>query len=34
VQAGADFIVTGTGVEKSENVAAFVREITSAIKGR
>lgn len=34
VQAGADLIVTGTGVERSENVVAFVREITSAIKGR
>jgi phosphoglycerol geranylgeranyltransferase len=32
--AGADLIVTGTGVERSENVEAFVREITSAIKGR
>lgn len=34
VSAGADIIVTGTGVERSEDVAAFVREITSAIKGR
>lgn len=34
VHAGADLLVTGTGVEKSENVAAFVSEITSAIKGR
>ncbi|HPJ30977.1 MAG TPA: phosphoglycerol geranylgeranyltransferase, partial [Methanothrix sp.] len=34
VEAGADVIVTGTGVERSEDVEAFVREITSAIKGR
>jgi len=33
VEAGADLIVTGTGVERSENVEAFVREIASAIKG-
>lgn len=33
-EAGADIIVTGTGVERSEDVAAFVREITSAIKRR
>jgi phosphoglycerol geranylgeranyltransferase len=33
VEAGADLIVTGTGVERSENVEAFVREVTSAIKG-
>jgi phosphoglycerol geranylgeranyltransferase len=32
VEAGADLIVTGTGVERSEDVASFVREITSAIK--
>lgn len=34
VSAGADIIVTGTGVEMSEDVAAFVREIRSAIKRR
>ncbi|UEC42759.1 MAG: Geranylgeranylglyceryl phosphate synthase [Methanothrix sp.] len=34
VSAGADIIVTGTGVERSEDVEAFVREITSAIKRR
>ena len=34
VSAGADIIVTGTGVERSEDVAAFVREITAAIKRR
>ncbi|MGB3943745.1 MAG: geranylgeranylglyceryl/heptaprenylglyceryl phosphate synthase [Methanothrix sp.] len=34
VSAGADIIVTGTGVERSEDVAAFVGEIRSAIKGR
>lgn len=33
VAAGAEIIVTGTGVERSENVEDFVREITSAIKG-
>jgi len=33
VEAGADIIVTGTGVERSENVEAFVREMTSAMKG-
>ena len=33
VSAGADLIVTGTGIERSENVEAFVREITSAVKG-
>jgi phosphoglycerol geranylgeranyltransferase len=32
VDAGADIIVTGTGVERSEDVAAFVRDITTAIK--
>lgn len=34
VAAGADVIVTGTGVERSEDVEAFVREITSSIKAR
>jgi phosphoglycerol geranylgeranyltransferase len=34
VEAGADIIVTGTGVERSEDVEAFVREMTAAIKGR
>jgi phosphoglycerol geranylgeranyltransferase len=34
VEAGADIIVTGTGVERSEDVKAFVREMTAAIKGR
>ncbi len=33
VAAGADLIVTGTGVERSEDVEGFVHEITSAIKG-
>jgi len=33
VEAGAEIIVTGTGVERSEDVEAFVREITSAMKG-
>ncbi|MCR3884493.1 geranylgeranylglyceryl/heptaprenylglyceryl phosphate synthase [Methanotrichaceae archaeon M04Ac] len=33
VDAGADIIVTGTGVERSQDVAAFVRDITTAIKG-
>jgi len=30
--AGADLIVTGTAVERSEDVTAFVSEITSAIR--
>lgn len=34
VSAGADLIVTGTAVEKSRDVAAFVSEITGAIRGR
>ena len=34
VIAGADLIVTGTAVEKSRDVTAFVAGITSAIKGR
>ncbi|HPY71846.1 MAG TPA: geranylgeranylglyceryl/heptaprenylglyceryl phosphate synthase [Methanothrix sp.] len=32
VEAGAEIIVTGTGIERSEDVEAFVREITSAMK--
>ena len=32
VEAGADIIVTGTAVEKSDDVASFVSEITRAIK--
>lgn len=32
VEGGAEIIVTGTGVERSEDVEAFVREITSAMK--
>jgi phosphoglycerol geranylgeranyltransferase len=34
VKAGADFIVTGTAVEKSEDVTAFVLEVTGAIRCR
>jgi phosphoglycerol geranylgeranyltransferase len=30
--AGADLIVTGTGVERSQDVKAFVSEITSSIR--
>jgi phosphoglycerol geranylgeranyltransferase len=33
VDAGADLIVTGTAVERSEDATSFVREITKAIKG-
>jgi len=32
VSAGADLIVTGTAVEKSRDVTAFVSEITGAIR--
>jgi len=32
VASGADLIVTGTAVERSEDVTSFVREITDAIK--
>lgn len=32
VKAGANLIVTGTAVEKSENVTAFVLDVTEAIK--
>ena len=31
-QAGADLIVTGTGVERSQDVKAFVSQITAAIR--
>jgi len=34
VDAGADLIVTGTGVERSQNVASFVSTITQAIRAR
>lgn len=34
VDAGADLIVTGTGVERSEDVTAFVQEIVESIKVR
>jgi phosphoglycerol geranylgeranyltransferase len=34
VKVGADLIVTGTAVEKSEDVASFVIEITRAIRCR
>ncbi len=33
ISAGADLIVTGTAVEKSRDVTAFVSEITGAIRG-
>jgi len=32
VAAGADLIVTGTGVEKSQDVASFVSELTKSIR--
>ncbi|MCK9565996.1 MAG: geranylgeranylglyceryl/heptaprenylglyceryl phosphate synthase [Methanothrix sp.] len=32
VAAGADLIVTGTGVEKSQNVTSFVTELTKSIR--
>ena len=34
VKAGASLIVTGTAVEKSEDVTAFVLDVTRAIKCR
>ena len=34
VKAGANLIVTGTAVEKSEDVTAFVLDVTRAIKCR
>ncbi|MEI8003387.1 MAG: geranylgeranylglyceryl/heptaprenylglyceryl phosphate synthase, partial [Methanothrix sp.] len=32
VAAGADLIVTGTGVEKSQDVTSFVSELTDSIR--
>ena len=32
VAAGADLIVTGTAVEKSQDVASFISELTSSIR--
>ena len=32
VAAGADLIVTGTGVEKSQDVTSFVSEVTDSIR--
>ncbi len=32
VKAGADVVVTGTAVERSEDVTSFVREVVGAIK--
>jgi len=33
VRAGADMIVTGTAVEKCEDIASFIKEVSSAMKG-
>lgn len=33
VRAGADAIVTGTAIERSEDVTSFVREVAGAMKG-
>ena len=33
VRAGADMIVTGTAVENCEDIASFIREVSSAMKG-
>jgi phosphoglycerol geranylgeranyltransferase len=33
VRAGADLIVTGTGVERTEDVTAFVSEVTGSMRG-